>query len=107
MAQPGEGRNLPPRDKEFMLGRRLNRPALTLPDPVRPLPVAVINLDQLRPLYLPTILTTMTLEDSTLGQTVRDIAGPMGIEVRPDRGLIGGRDGWHGFRIRGANRAKP
>ena len=68
------------------------------PTPQAPLPVAVINLDQLRPLYPLTILTTMALDDSTLGQTVRDIAGPMGIEVRPDlepeRGLLRRSDHW-------------
>lgn len=68
------------------------------PTPNAPLPVAVINLDQLRPLYPLTILTTMALDDSTLGQTVRDIAGPMGIEVRPDReperGLLRRSDHW-------------
>ena len=68
------------------------------PTPKAPLPVAVLNLDQLRPLYPLTILTTMALEDSTLGQTVRDIAGPMGIEVRPDlepeRGLLRRSDHW-------------
>ncbi len=68
------------------------------PTPSAPLPVAVINLDQLRPLYPLTILTTLALEDSTLGQTARDIAGPMGIEVRPDlepeRGLLRRSDHW-------------
>ncbi len=53
--------------------------------PGAPTPVAVLNLDQLRPLYPFTILTTLALDESTLGQTVRDIAEPMGIEVRPDR----------------------
>ncbi|WP_298127375.1 M28 family metallopeptidase [Brevundimonas sp.] len=68
------------------------------PTPGAPTPVAVLNLDQLRPLYPLTILTTLALDDSTLGQTVRDIAGPMGIEVRPDReperGLIRRSDHW-------------
>ena len=41
--------------------------------------MAVLNLDQLRPLYPLKILTTLALEDSSLGQTVRDVAGPMGI----------------------------
>ena len=63
-----------------------------------PTPVAVLNLDQLRPLYPLTILTTLGLDDSTLGQTVRDIAGPMGVEVRPDReperGLMRRSDHW-------------
>jgi hypothetical protein len=70
----------------------------THPTPNAPMPVAVLNLDQLRPLYPLTILTTLALEDSTLGQTVRDIAGPMGIEVRPDlepeRGLLRRSDHW-------------
>lgn len=68
------------------------------PTPGAPTPVAVLNLDQLRPLYPLTILTTLALDDSTLGQTVRDIAGPMGIEVRPDReterGLLRRSDHW-------------
>lgn len=63
-----------------------------------PAPVAVLNLDQLRPLYPLTILTTLGLEDSTLGQTVRDIAEPMGIEVRadlePERNLLRRTDHW-------------
>jgi hypothetical protein len=63
-----------------------------------PTPVAVLNLDQLRPLYPLTILTTIGLEDSTLGQTAREIAGPMGIEVRPDlepeRNLLRRTDHW-------------
>ena len=68
------------------------------PTPNAPTPVAVLNLDQLRPLYPLTILTTLALDDSTLGHTVRDIAGPMGIEVRPDlepeRGLLRRSDHW-------------
>ncbi|HST92458.1 MAG TPA: M28 family peptidase [Brevundimonas sp.] len=68
------------------------------PTPLAPTPVAVLNLDQLRPLYPLTILTTLALEDSTLGQTVRDIARPMGVEVRPDReperGLLQRSDHW-------------
>ena len=68
------------------------------PTPGAPRPVAVLNLDQLRPLYPLKILTTIGLEDSTLGQTVRDIAGPMGIQVRadlePDRNLLRRTDHW-------------
>lgn len=77
----------------------------THPTERAPFPVAVLNLDQLRPLYPLTILTTIGLEDSTLGQTVRDIAGPMGIEVRPDlepeRNLLRRTDHWP-FMDRGA-----
>lgn len=68
------------------------------PTPAAPTPVAVLNLDQLRPLYPLRILTTLALEDSTLGQTVRDIAEPMGIEVRgdlePERNLLRRTDHW-------------
>jgi Zn-dependent M28 family amino/carboxypeptidase len=68
------------------------------PTPAAPLPIAVLNLDQLRPLYPLRILTTLGLDDSTLGQTVRDIARPMGIEVRPDlepeRNLLRRTDHW-------------
>ncbi len=68
------------------------------PTPAAPTPVAVLNLDQLRPLYPLRILTTLALDDSTLGQTVREVAGPMGIEVRPDlepeRNLLRRTDHW-------------
>ncbi|MBL8543425.1 MAG: M28 family peptidase [Hyphomonadaceae bacterium] len=68
------------------------------PTPAAPTPVAVLNLDQLRPLYPLRILTTLGLEDSTLGQTVREVAAPMGIEVRrdlePERNLLRRTDHW-------------
>ncbi len=68
------------------------------PTPAAPTPIAVLNMDQLRPLYPLTILTTLGLDNSTLGQTVRDIAQPMGIEVRPDlepeRNLLRRTDHW-------------
>lgn len=73
------------------------------PTPAASTPVAVLNLDQLRPLYPLKILTTLALEDSTLGQTVRDVAGPMGITVRadlePERGLLRRTDHWPFMRI--------
>lgn len=53
---------------------------------------ADINLDMLRPLFPLNILTTLAVDDSTLGQTVRDVAASMKIEIRPDlepeRGLM-------------------
>lgn len=59
---------------------------------------AVINLDQLRPLFPLNILTTLALDQSTLGQDVKDIATSMHIEVRPDlepeRSLITRTDHW-------------
>lgn len=75
----------------------------THPTPAAPTPVAVLNLDQLRPLYPLRILTTLALEDSTLGQNVRDIAEPMGIEVRadrePERNLLRRTDHWPFMQI--------
>ncbi|HVY89265.1 MAG TPA: M28 family peptidase [Hyphomonadaceae bacterium] len=46
---------------------------------------AVINLDQLRPLFPLSILTMHAVNDTTLGDTVRSVAKPMGIEIREDR----------------------
>ncbi len=73
------------------------------PTSAAPTPVAVLNLDQLRPLYPLRILTTLALEDSTLGQTVRDVAGPMGIKVRadlePERNLLRRSDHWPFMQI--------
>ena len=73
------------------------------PTPAAPTPVAVLNLDQLRPLYPLQILTTLALEDSTLGQTVRDVAAPMGIVVRadlePERNLLRRSDHWPFMQI--------
>ena len=70
----------------------------THPTEAAPKPVAVLNLDQLRPLYPLTILTTLGLDDSTLGATVRTIAEPMGIMVRadlePERNLMRRTDHW-------------
>lgn len=47
--------------------------------------VADINLDQLRPLFPLKVLTMHAVNDSTLGDDVKAVAGSMGIEVRPDR----------------------
>lgn len=45
---------------------------------------AVINLDQLRPLFPLKILTMHGLDDTTLAANARRVAGAMGIELRPD-----------------------
>ena len=47
--------------------------------------VADINLDQLRPLFPLKVLTMHAVNDSTLGDDVKAVAAPMGIEIRPDR----------------------
>lgn len=47
--------------------------------------VADINLDQLRPLFPLKILTMHAVNDTTLGDEVKAVAAPMGIEIRPDR----------------------
>jgi hypothetical protein len=73
------------------------------PTPAAPTPVAVLNMDQLRPLYPLRILTTLALEDSTLGRTVREVAEPMGIAVRadpePERNLLRRTDHWPFMQI--------
>ncbi len=60
--------------------------------------VADINLDQLRPLFPLKALTTLAVEDSTLGATVRTVAAKRHIEVRtdrePERGLLHRSDHW-------------
>jgi Zn-dependent M28 family amino/carboxypeptidase len=54
--------------------------------------VANINLDQLRPIFPLKTLTMLAIDESTLGDTVRQVAGPMGIRIQPDpepeRGLL-------------------
>jgi Zn-dependent M28 family amino/carboxypeptidase len=46
--------------------------------------VADLNLDQLRPIFPLKALTTLALNESTLGDTVRRVAEPMGIRIQPD-----------------------
>ena len=45
---------------------------------------AVINLDQLRPLFPLKILTMHAIDDTTLAANVRKVAAGMGIEIRRD-----------------------
>lgn len=47
--------------------------------------VADLNLDQLRPIFPLRILTMEGIDDSTLGETVKAVAAPFHIEIRPDR----------------------
>ena len=46
--------------------------------------IADLNLDQLRPLFPLRTLTMLALDASTLGDTARAIAAPMGIRIQPD-----------------------
>jgi Zn-dependent M28 family amino/carboxypeptidase len=54
--------------------------------------IADVNLDQLRPLFPLKILTALAVNDTTLGQTAREVGKSMGIEIRedrePERGLL-------------------
>jgi hypothetical protein len=65
--------------------------------------VADINLDQLRPLFPLQLMTELAVNDSTLGQTARRVAGGMGIEIQPDpepeRGLLQRADHWPFMQI--------
>lgn len=64
---------------------------------------AVINLDQLRPLFPLKILTMHAIDDTTLSGNVRRVASGMGIEIRPDlepeRNLNQRTDHWPFLRI--------
>jgi hypothetical protein len=59
---------------------------------------AMINLDQLRPLFPLDILTMLAVDDTSLGATARVVAAPMGIRVQrdpePERGLLQRADHW-------------
>lgn len=54
------------------------------PTIAKPKMVADINLDQLRPIFPLRILTMLALDESTLGETAKKIAAPMGIRIQPD-----------------------
>ena len=65
--------------------------------------VANVNLDQLRPIFPLKTLTTLALADSSLGDTVRQVAAPMGIKIQPDpepgRNLLRRSDHWNFMQI--------
>lgn len=60
---------------------------------------ADINLDQLRPIFPLDLLTVHALDDTTLGDDVRAVAGAMGVEVQhdpePERNLLRRSDQWN------------
>jgi hypothetical protein len=57
-----------------------------------------INLDQLRPIFPLKLLTVHALDDTTLGDDARAVAGGLGIEVQndpePERNLLRRTDHW-------------
>ncbi|WP_166040375.1 M28 family peptidase [Sphingosinicella sp. YJ22] len=59
---------------------------------------AMINLDQLRPIFPLDLLTVHALDDTTLGEDARAVAEGMGIRVRldpePERNLLQRTDHW-------------
>ena len=59
---------------------------------------AIINLDQIRPLYPLKLITVHGLQDSNLGDVVRHVAGVQGIGVQedpePERNLLRRSDNW-------------
>jgi hypothetical protein len=65
--------------------------------------VADVNLDQLRPLFPLNILTAEAVNDTTLGQTARDVGAKMKIEIRddkePERNLLRRADQYPFLRI--------
>lgn len=68
-------------EEKGLLGSRYYTQHLTVP---REQLVANINLDQLRPIFPLHTLTTLAVDDSTLGDTVRQVAGTMDIRIQPD-----------------------
>lgn len=68
-------------EEKGLLGSRYYTQHLTVP---RERLVANINLDQLRPIFPLHTLTTLAVDDSTLGDTARRVAGTMDIRIQPD-----------------------
>jgi Peptidase family M28 len=64
--------------------------------------VCDINLDQLRPLFPLQLLTMLAVDDTTLGDTARAVAEPMGIRIQadpePDRNLMRRADHYNFIR---------
>ncbi len=65
--------------------------------------VANINLDQLRPIFPLHTLTTLALDQSTLGDTVKAVAASMDIKIQadpePQRNLLRRSDHWNFMQI--------
>src|SRR5262249_44739132 len=67
--------------------------------------VADVNLDQLRPIFPLKILTTLAVDDSTMGDMVRQGASGMDIRIQgdpePGRNLLRRGDHWNFMQIGG------
>jgi hypothetical protein len=65
--------------------------------------VADINLDQLRPIFPLKILTMLALDQSTLGETAKQVAASMDIRIQPDpepgRNLLRRSDHWNFIQV--------
>lgn len=68
-------------EEKGLLGSRYYTQHLTVP---RERLIANINLDQLRPVFPLRTLTTLAVNDSTLGDTARAVAATMNIRIQPD-----------------------
>lgn len=68
-------------EEKGLLGSRYFTSHLTVP---RERLAADINLDQLRPVFPLRTLTVHALDESTLGDTVREVAGAMDIRIQAD-----------------------
>ena len=68
-------------EEKGLLGSKYFTSHLTVP---RQQLAADINLDQLRPIFPLRMLTTLAVNDSTLGETARQVAADMGIKIQPD-----------------------
>jgi len=68
-------------EEKGLLGSRYYTKHLTVP---REGLVGNINLDQLRPIFPLHTLTMHAVDESSLGETARQVAGGMGIAIQPD-----------------------
>ncbi len=76
-------------EEKGLLGSRYFAAHPTIPEAQL---VADLNLDQLRPIFPLKTLTVLALKESTLGDAVRTVAGPMDIKIQedpePERNLL-------------------
>jgi len=65
--------------------------------------IANINLDQVRPLFPLKLMTAIAVDESTLGDTIRAVAGGMGLRIQADpepwRNLMRRADNWSFMQI--------